>query len=225
MSAPTRLTHAGDLYSRSLLPRAAIEPFADDAVWLPDYASQEAADLLAALQPVIAEAPWRHMVTPGGQRMSVAMTNCGQVGWVSDRRGYRYDRINPDCERPWPAMPPRLRELAIRAARTAGFDNFSPDACLINRYEPGCRLSAHQDRNERDLTAPVVSVSLGLPAVFLFGGLNRRDPALRVPLSHGDIVVWGGRNRLAFHGVSKLKDAEHPLTGRCRINLTFRKAL
>jgi alkylated DNA repair protein (DNA oxidative demethylase) len=230
MSAPkhsigARAMQSQDVYSRSLLPRAAIEPLADDAVLLPEYAMHEAAALLAALKPVIAEAPWRHMITPGGQRMSVAMTNCGQVGWVSDRRGYRYDRIDPVSERPWPAMPTLMRELAVRAARAAGFEDFSPDACLINRYEPGNRLTAHQDRNERDLTAPVVSLSLGVPAVFLFGGLNRRDPALRVPLSHADIVVWGGRNRLAFHGVSKLKDAEHPLTGRCRINLTFRKAL
>jgi alkylated DNA repair protein (DNA oxidative demethylase) len=217
--------YAHDPHSRSLLPRAAIEPLADDAVLLPDYALQEAAAVFAALQPVIAESPWRHMITPGGQRMSVAMTNCGQVGWVSDRRGYRYDRIDPVSERAWPTMPAIMYQLAMRAAGAAGFETFSPDACLINRYLPGNRLTAHQDRNERDLTAPVVSVSLGVPAVFLFGGLKRRDPALRVPLAHGDIVVWGGRNRLAFHSVSTLKDAEHPLTGRCRINLTFRKAL
>ena len=165
------------------------------------------------------------MVTPGGARMSVAMTNCGQVGWVSDRRGYRYDGIDPDSGRPWPPMPGRLQRLAVRTAAMAGFAGFEPDACLINRYAPGTRLSLHQDRNERDLLAPVVSVSLGLPAVFLFGGLRRADPVQRIALLHGDVVVWGGRQRLAFHGVTPLADGEHALTGRCRINLTFRKAL
>jgi alkylated DNA repair protein (DNA oxidative demethylase) len=156
--------------------------------------------------------------------MSVAMTNCGQVGWVSDRRGYRYDSIDPDSGRPWPPMPLLLQRLAARAAAMAGFAGFEPDACLVNRYAPGTRLSLHQDRNELDLTAPVVSVSLGLAAVFLFGGLRRADPAQRIALLHGDVLVWGGRQRLAFHGVSALADGEHELTGRCRINLTFRKA-
>lgn len=157
--------------------------------------------------------------------MSVAMTNCGQVGWVSDRQGYHYQRTDPDSARPWPTMPAPLSELARRAAAAAGFGGFEPDACLINRYVPGSRLSAHQDRNERDLTAPVVSVSLGLPATFLFGGATRRDPSIRVALTHGDVVVWGASQRLAFHSVLKLAVGEHPLTGRCRINLTFRRAL
>jgi alkylated DNA repair protein (DNA oxidative demethylase) len=209
----------------SLLPRAPSLRIGDDAVWLSSFATDSAAAVLAALEPVVAAAPWRHMVTPSGARMSVAMTNCGQVGWLSDRRGYRYDPIDPQSNRPWPAMPASMRALAIRAAAAAGFGEFVPDACLVNRYEPGNRLTAHQDRNERDLNAPVVSVSLGLPALFLFGGLSRRDPCVRIPLESGDIVVWGGRQRLAFHGVSKLAEGEHPLTGRCRINLTFRKAL
>jgi DNA oxidative demethylase len=165
------------------------------------------------------------MVTPGGARMSVAMSNCGQVGWVSDRRGYRYQAIDPDSGLPWPPMPALLRRLALRTAAAAGFERFEPDACLINRYVPGTRLSLHQDRNERDLLAPVVSVSLGLPAVFLFGGLRRADRVQRVALVHGDVVVWGGRQRLAFHGVTPLTDGEHALTGRCRINLTLRQAL
>jgi alkylated DNA repair protein (DNA oxidative demethylase) len=165
------------------------------------------------------------MVTPGGQRMSVAMTNCGQVGWVTDRQGYRYTPDDPDSREHWPVMPEIMNGLAIQAAAAAGFPDFSPDACLINRYEPGNRLTLHQDRNERDFSAPVVSVSLGLPAVFLFGGLRRTDPTRRVTLLHGDIVVWGGPQRLAFHGVANLADGEHPLTGRCRINLTFRHAL
>ena len=213
-----------DARTQSLLPRAAQERIADDAVLLAGAASTEAPALLAALQPVIAQAPWRHMVTPGGLTMSVAMTNCGEVGWVSDRRGYRYDSIDPDSGRPWPPMPPPLQQLAARAAAMAGFAGFEPDACLVNRYAPGTRLSLHQDRNELDLSAPVVSVSLGLPAMFLFGGLRRADPARRIGLLHGDVVVWGGRQRLAFHGVTALADGEHELTGRCRINLTFRKA-
>lgn len=214
-----------DLLTHSLLPRGALERIGEGAALLPGAASEAAPALLTALQQVIAAAPWRHMVTPGGARMSVAMTNCGPVGWISDRRGYRYDGIDPDSGRPWPPMPEVLRELAVRTSATAGFPGFEPDACLVNRYAPGTRLSLHQDRNERDLLAPVVSVSLGLAAVFLFGGLRRTDPAQRIALVHGDVVVWGGRQRLAFHGVTPLADGEHALTGRCRINLTFRKAL
>ena len=214
-----------DLATQSLLPRAALERIADDALLLPGAALDAAPALLSALQPVIAAAPWRHMLTPGGARMSVAMSNCGRVGWVSDRRGYRYDALDPETGRPWPPMPAVLRELALRTAAMAGFAGFKPDACLINRYAPGTRLSLHQDRNERDLSAPVVSVSLGLPARFLFGGLRRTDGVQRLALVHGDVVVWGGGQRLAFHGVAALADGEHALTGRCRINLTFRKAL
>ena len=224
MSGRARSRH-DDLATHSLLPRAALERIAEDALLLPGAALDAAPALLAALQPVIADAPWRHMLTPGGARMSVAMTNCGQLGWVSDRRGYRYDAINPDTGRPWPPMPALLRTVAERCAAMAGFAGFKPDACLINRYAPGTRLSLHQDRNERDLLAPVVSVSLGLPARFLFGGLRRTDGVRRLALVHGDVVVWGGRQRLAFHGVAALADGEHTLTGRCRINLTFRKAL
>jgi DNA oxidative demethylase len=208
-----------------LLPRAALERIATDAVLLPGAASDQAAALLAALQPVIAAAPWRQMLTPGGLRMAVAMSNCGQVGWISDRRGYRYDSIDPDSGRAWPPMPAAWRQLASQAAATAGFAGFEPDACLINRYLPGTRLSLHQDRDEQQLRAPVVSVSLGLPATFLFGGLRRTDPTQRILLAHGDVVVWGGRQRLAFHGITALADGEHALTGRCRINLTFRQAL
>jgi alkylated DNA repair protein (DNA oxidative demethylase) len=220
---PKRPSH--DLNSHSLIPRAAVERMARDAVLLPEFAIEDAPAVLDALQSILAVAPWRHMMTPGGQRMSVAMTNCGQVGWVTDRRGYRYDPVDPVSGRPWPAMPDVMRSLAQRAASAAGFAEYEPDACLINRYEPGNRLSVHQDRNELDFTNPVVSVSFGLPAVFLFGGLQRRDPARRIALSHGDVVVWGGEQRLAFHGVAKLADGHHPLTGQCRINLTLRRAL
>ncbi|MBP0636487.1 DNA oxidative demethylase AlkB [Cupriavidus sp. AcVe19-6a] len=203
----------------------ASEPLADGAVVLRGLARADAGALLADVQAVIAAAPLRHMVTPGGLTMSVAMTNCGDAGWVSDVRGYRYDRTDPLSGQPWPAMPPRLRALAAEAAALAGFAGFAPDACLVNRYVPGTRLSLHQDRDERDFSAPIVSVSLGLPAVFLFGGMRRADRPQRVRLAHGDVVVWGGPSRLAFHGVAPLADGDHPLLGRARVNLTFRKAL
>ncbi|MGX6567557.1 DNA oxidative demethylase AlkB [Cupriavidus necator] len=203
----------------------AIEPLADGAVVLRGVARADAEVLLADVQAIIALAPWRHMITPGGLRMSVAMVNCGTVGWVSDARGYRYDPVDPLNGKPWPEMPASFRKLATTAAAQAGFAGFEPDACLINRYEPGTRLSLHQDRDERDFSAPIVSVSLGLPAVFLFGGMRRADRPQRVRLAHGDVVVWGGPSRLAFHGVAPLADGDHPLLGRLRINLTFRKAL
>lgn len=181
--------------------------------------------LLAAIAAVTVAAPFRHLVTPGGFTMSVAMTNCGAAGWVSDRSGYRYDARDPETGRPWPAMPDAFRALAEAAAAEAGYPGFAPDACLINRYEPGARLSLHQDRNERDLAQPIVSVSLGLPARFQFGGLKRTDPVATHALRHGDVAVWGGPSRLRFHGVAALKDGDHPKLGRMRINLTFRGAL
>jgi alkylated DNA repair protein (DNA oxidative demethylase) len=180
--------------------------------------------LLAALNAVVAQAPLRHMVTPGGYRMSVAMTNCGALGWVTDRKGYRYAALDPESGIPWPAMPECFFQLARRAAEEGGFPGFAPDACLINRYEPGAKMSLHQDKDERDFGQPIVSVSLGLPAVFQFGGAARTDPALRVPLLHGDVVVWGGPARLFYHGVQPLKPGLHPVLGGYRFNLTFRKA-
>ncbi|MFN4089387.1 MAG: DNA oxidative demethylase AlkB [Alphaproteobacteria bacterium] len=200
-------------------------PIVDGAMVLRGFAGAAEADLLAGIETVAAASPFRHMTTPGGFRMSVAMTNCGAAGWITDRRGYRYGPLDPETGRPWPAMPAAFANLAIDAAVAGGFPGFAPDACLINRYEPGARLSLHQDRNERDYAAPIVSVSLGLPATFLFGGSERTDKARRIPLRHGDVVVWGGPARLAFHGVAPLKDGSHPQLGRRRINLTFRKAL
>lgn len=182
------------------------------------------AALVAAAQGVTAISPPRHMVTPGGFTMSVAMSNCGEWGWVTDRTGYRYDRIDPETGKPWPAMPEIFRTLATEAAAEAGFANFVPDACIINRYEPGARMSLHQDRNERDFGQPIVSVSLGLPAVFQFGGAKRADKTMRVPLAHGDVIVWGGPARLRFHGILPLKPGQHPLLGAQRFNLTFRRA-
>lgn len=182
------------------------------------------AELLPALRAIVKQAPFRHLIAPGGHRMSVAMTNCGSVGWVSDSTGYRYDAIDPESSQPWPAMPTVLRRLAADAASDAGFNGFEPEACLINRYVPGAKLSLHQDKDELDFAAPIVSVSLGLPAIFLFGGLKRADKPRRYRLEHGDVVVWGGPSRLFFHGVAPLADGEHALMGRQRINLTFRKA-
>lgn len=197
---------------------------APGAALLGAFALPVEAALLDAIGQVAEGSPFRHMLTPGGRRMSVAMTNCGALGWVSDRGGYRYAPVDPLHQRPWPAMPDAFRELAARAAERAGFPGFVPDACLVNRYEPGARLTLHQDRDERDFRAPIVSVSLGLPAVFLFGGERRADRPLRVALVHGDVVVWGGPARLRFHGVLPLADGAHPLTGRHRVNLTMRKA-
>jgi DNA oxidative demethylase len=199
-------------------------PLAPGAVVLRGFALDEDAALLAALAEVIARAPLRHMVTPGGFRMSVAMTNCGAHGWVTDRTGYRYDPADPATGARWPEMPEVFASLATRAAARAGFDGFAPDACLVNRYQPGARLTLHQDKNERDFGAPIVSVSLGIPAVFLFGGEKRSDRQKRVALEHGDVVVWGGPARLRYHGVAPLADNRHPLLGRQRFNLTFRKA-
>jgi DNA oxidative demethylase len=193
------------------------------AVLLRGFAGSVEADLIAALRDIVEQAPFRHMLTPGGHQMSVAMTNCGSLGWVTDRSGYRYDSADPESGRPWPAMPASFRKLAEQAADRAGFRGFSPDACLINRYQPGARMSLHQDKDEDDFGAPIVSVSLGLPAIFLFGGLKRSDKPRRFRLEHGDTAVWGGPVRLAFHGVAPLADGEHALMGRKRINLTFRK--
>ncbi|MCU1223112.1 MAG: alpha-ketoglutarate-dependent dioxygenase AlkB [Edaphobacter sp.] len=200
------------------------EELADGAVILRGFASRDDAGLMDALESVTAMAPFRHMVTPGGYRMSVAMTNCGSLGWVTDRTGYRYDSIDPESGRRWPPMPPSFMELAESAAAEAGFAGFQPDACLINRYEPGAKLSLHQDKNEQDYSQPIVSVSLGLPAVFLFGGMNRTDKTRRVEVRHGDVVVWGGPARLRYHGVMPLKEGHHPVLGGYRVNITFRRA-
>jgi alkylated DNA repair protein (DNA oxidative demethylase) len=204
--------------------RPSREAIAEGAVLLRGFARPREDELITALREIVAQAPFRHMLTPGGHQMSVAMTNCGDAGWVTDRSGYRYDTIDPESKKPWPPMPPSFLALAKQAALEAGFDNFATDACLINRYQPGARMSLHQDRDEGDFGAPIVSVSLGLPATFLFGGLKRSDKTQRYRLEHGDIAVWGGPARLAFHGVAPLADGEHAVLGRQRINLTFRKA-
>jgi alkylated DNA repair protein (DNA oxidative demethylase) len=193
------------------------------AILLRGFAIPEAVTLLQEVVRITETAPFRHLVTRGGYSMSVAMTNCGRVGWVSDRKGYRYDPIDPDTGAPWSPLPAVFADLAARAAAKAGFENYDPDACLINRYVAGCKLGLHQDRDENDAWAPIVSVSLGIPAVFLWGGKRRADPIRRLRVEHGDVAVWGGPARFTYHGVAPLKDGEHPLTGATRINLTFRK--
>lgn len=213
----------GDLFASVTEAQPSRETMAEGAVLLRGFVLSRQDDVLAALREVIAAAPFRHMVTPGGFTMSVAMTNCGKVGWVTDRRGYRYDAVDPNSGEPWPAMPQVLLQLARDAAEQGGFMDFAPDACLINRYVPGAKMSLHQDKDETDFSAPIVSVSLGLPATFLFGGLKRSDKTQRYRLTHGDVVVWGGPSRLFYHGVAPLPDGEHSVLGRQRINLTFRK--
>lgn len=224
MPRPRRPAPRG-LFDSAEPPSSSEERLGPDAVILRGFVAARQPELLAEIERIVAQAPFRHMTTPGGYRMSVAMTNCGAAGWVTDRRGYRYDPLDPETGRPWPAMPESFLALAREAADKAGFPGFVPDACLINRYEPGAKLSLHQDRNERAYEYPIVSVSLGLPAKFLFGGLERSERPQRVRLESGDVVVWGGSARLAYHGVDTLAEGEHPLTGRCRLNLTFRRAL
>jgi alkylated DNA repair protein (DNA oxidative demethylase) len=212
-----------DLFDSVAEAQPSREEIADGAVLLRGFVKPIERELIEAVRAIVAQSPFRRMTTPGGHLMSVAMTNCGERGWITDHTGYRYDPIDPRTEAPWPAMPPLLRDLARGAAEQGGFQNFAPDACLVNRYEPGTRLSLHQDKDELDYSAPIVSVSLGLPATFLFGGMARADKPRRYRLVHGDVVVWGGPSRLAFHGVAPLADGEHALLGRKRINLTFRR--
>jgi DNA oxidative demethylase len=203
------------------LPRDLLGP---GTAILNGFALGRETELAFVMQAITKLAPFRHMITPGGFRMSVALTNCGTYGWVTDRTGYRYDSIDPETGQHWPGMPGNFLELARDAASAAGFPSFNPDACLINRYEPGSRLTLHQDKNERDFTHPIVSVSLGLPATFLFGGMERSDKSVRVPVHHGDVIVWGGPARLRYHGINPLKDGVHPTFGGYRYNLTFRAA-
>lgn len=215
--------HTRDLFGTAP-PDTRHERLTEGAWLLRGFALDQASALLAAVALVESAAPFRHLVTPGGFRMSVSMTNCGSVGWVSDRSGYRYDALDPVSGRAWPPMPPLFLELAHAAARAGEFPDFTPDACLINRYQPGARLTLHQDKDEGDFRAPIVSVSLGLPAIFLFGGASRRNRQQRIPLQHGDVAVWGGPARLYYHGVLALKDGHHELLGSQRLNLTFRRA-
>jgi DNA oxidative demethylase len=200
-------------------------PIGPGATVLCGFARSIASELLKAIDAIAVSAPFRHMMTPGGFRMSAGMTNCGDAGWITDRRGYRYGSHDPETSNPWPDMPRVFFDVAARAAASAGYKHFKPDACLMNQYAPGARLTLHQDKNEQDFRQPIVSVSLGLPATFLFGGLNRSDRPKQIRVEHGDVAVWGGLSRLFFHGIDTLDDGEHPATGRLRYNLTFRRAI
>lgn len=212
-----------DLFEQSP-PEPRDEPICEGAVVLRRFASANDAELLKEIEQVADQAPFRQMQTPGGHTMSVAMTCCGDWGWVTDARGYRYQEDDPRSGKPWPAMPPSFRALAEKAAASAGYRGFEPDACLVNRYLPGAKMGLHQDKDEEDFGQPIVSVSLGTPVTFQFGGLRRSDRPQKIPLEHGDVVVWGGPARRHYHGVLTLKTADHPLTGNCRYNLTFRRA-
>lgn len=212
-----------DLFA-DLPPEAFTESLSEGAFVLRQFARVQEHNLLKGIEKVAATAPFRHMTTPGGRSMSAAMSCCGGYGWVTDARGYRYQREDPSSGEPWPAMPATFANLAQSAALAAGYADFIPDSCLINRYGPGAKMGLHQDRNERNFTQPIVSVSLGLPQVFQFGGLARSERPRNIPLGHGDVVVWGGPSRLCYHGVLTLKAGEHPLAGTCRYNLTFRCA-
>ena len=213
-----------DLFSSPSNPELWRENLGPGSVILRGFALADEAMLVAELESIAAKAPFRHMVTPGGFEMSVAMSNCGVFGWVTDHTGYRYNALDPLSGQPWPSMPDVFRVLATNAAAQAGYNDFSPDACLLNRYKSGARMSLHQDKNERDFSQPIVSVSLGVSAVFLFGGFKRTDKPARVPLDHGDVVIWGGPDRMRYHGILPVREACHPLLGSYRVNLTFRKA-
>ena len=213
-----------DLFADAPPQRSETEQIGQQSFVFRGFALPCLGELLPALETILIRAPFRIMQTPGGHSMSVALSSCGTFGWVTDRHGYRYTSNDPQTGEPWPAMPALFLELAESAARAAGFEGFMPDACLINRYVPGAKMALHQDKDEQGYQWPVVSVSLGIPAMFLFGGHARGDAAQRVPLFHGDVVVWGGEDRLRFHGIMPVKHAEHPQLGEQRINFTFRKA-
>lgn len=211
-----------DLFTAA--PASAPQWLGQQVALLPGFALDRVELLLPALRQIVLAAPFRNMITPGGRTIAVRVTNCGELGWISDQRGYRYSPVDPLSGQPWPALPPVFSDLARAAAQAAGFADFIPDACLINSYLPGNRLTLHQDRNERDFSQPIVSVSLGLPATFLLGGHERADRTQKVGLQHGDVLVWGGEDRLRFHGILPLKDGSHPVLGARRINFTLRKA-
>jgi alkylated DNA repair protein (DNA oxidative demethylase) len=203
-------------------PRA--EQIGEQSWVLRGFALPQVEQLLTGLDAILAAAPLRHMVTPGGFSMSVGTSSCGQLGWITDRSGYRYSSVDPLSGLPWPSMPAVFADLAHEAAERAGFTDFQADSCLINQYVPGAKMSLHQDKDEKGYAAPIVSLSLGLPAMFLFGGFERSDKTQRIPLLHGDMVVWGGVDRLRYHGVLPIKPGHHPLLGERRINITFRVA-
>jgi len=213
-----------DLFDLSNNGETWTESITDDAIVLRQFLVSRSAELAEAIKAIEQKAPFRHMKTAGGFTMSAAITACGDYGWISDRCGYRYSQIDPLTGKPWPTMPKTLSEIGQECAHKAGYNNYQPDTCLINRYVPGSKMSLHQDRDEKDFTTPIVSISLGIPATFLFGGLERSDKTIKIPVTHGDVVVWGGKSRLFFHGVLPIKQAYHPFWGDHRVNITFRVA-
>ncbi|AXI61791.1 DNA oxidative demethylase AlkB [Pseudomonas kribbensis] len=212
-----------DLFADTEQPHRS-EQIGEQSWVLRGFALSRIEQLLPALESVIERAPLRHMMTPGGFSMSVATSSCGALGWITDRSGYRYSAEDPISHQPWPQMPEVFRELAQAAAKQGGFSDFIPDSCLINRYVPGAKMSLHQDKDEHSYAAPIVSLSLGLPAMFLFGGFARSDKSQRISLLHGDMVIWGGVDRLRYHGILPIKYGRHPQLGEQRFNLTFRTA-
>lgn len=199
-----------------------VELLAEGAVILRGFARDVGKELLLHIAAIAGVSPFRHLIMANGMPMAVAITNCGPLGWISTVKGYRYSSTDPMTGRPWPGMPASFHTLAVQAAHAAGFEGFNPGVCIINRYTVGTHLHMHQDRDETRDAQPVVSVSLGLPAKFRFGGQGKGQPARLVPLEHGDVAVWGGRSRMAYHGIAPLEPGTHPLTGDVRLNLTFR---
>jgi len=196
----------------------------EQALLFHQFLSQTDEALLSDVRAVLKQSPLRHLHTPSGHKMSVKSSNCGHYGWLTDEHGYRYQSIDPVTKKPWPQMPDSISIQAIEVARLAGFENFKPDSCLINVYMPGAKMGLHQDKDEADFTKPIVSFSFGLSMNFLWGGFKRSDKYQKVILQHADALVWGGKDRLRYHGVQQLKEGVHPITGRCRVNLTIRQA-
>lgn len=197
-------------------------PIAEGAVLLRGWAAVNDAQWLAAVRQVLAQQPFQAAYTASGLPMSVRTSNCGSWGWAASRSGYGYTRSDPDSGRPWPEMPIFLKLQAQALASAAGYLAFDPDVCLINSYELGAKMGLHHDADEKDKAAPIVSVSLGLPCTFVWGGLQRSDPVRSFALEHGDVLVWGGASRMVFHGVRPLRAGQHHLLGAQRWNLTFR---
>lgn len=190
---------------------------------LPDYLDRSAQErLVEIIRGIVADAPLYIPAMPGtGKQMSVRMTNCGALGWVTDKeRGYRYQDVHPQTGRPWPAIPSELMDLW---ENLAGYDK-PPEACLVNFYSDDAKMGLHQDKDESDLKAPVLSISLGNTCLFRVGGVDRKDPTGSFKLSSGDIVVLGGEGRLAFHGVDRIYPGTSTLLKNGgRINLTLRR--